>query len=265
MRVLVVDDSPAMRLYVSRTLEMTGIGVSIDHAANGIEAMEKACVEPPHLIITDLNMPGMTGDELIEKASADERLRHVPFLVVTADANAQLGDALTSPARRFECLTKPVSPGMLRSSLLNLLEKTSLESAIRQAVESVVETMFYAEAEYRGPALVSPPVIAAIVEFTGPVDGAMRIFVEEGVAARFSGDFMAIDASQVDAAMSCQTVTELANIVCARILNTWLPGSSFRYSLPALAEPPERGASHRFTFSTGSAEADLAVDVTILK
>ena len=67
MRVLVVDDSPAMRHYVARTLAMTGIGMNIDQAANGMEAIEKARTEPPHLIITDLNMPGMTGSELIEQ------------------------------------------------------------------------------------------------------------------------------------------------------------------------------------------------------
>lgn len=265
MRILVVDDSPAMRHYVSRTLEMTGIGMSIDQAANGMEAMEKARMEPPSLIITDLNMPGMTGDELIEQASADERLRHVPFLVVTADANAQLGEKIASPARRFECLTKPISPGVLRSSLLNLLEQTSLESTVRQAVESVVETMFYAEAGYRGPGPVTLPAIAAMVEFSGPVDGAMQIFVEESLAARFAADFMAMEASEIDAAMSRQNVTELANIMCARILNGWMPGSSFRYSLPRLTDSPVPGMRHRFTFSAGTAEADLAIDVTILK
>jgi CheY-like chemotaxis protein len=265
MRVLVVDDSPAMRLYVSRTLEMTGIGVSIDHAANGIEAMEKASIEPPHLIITDLNMPGMTGDELIEKASADERLRHVPFLVVTADADAQLGEGPPSLTRKFERLTKPVSPGVLRSSLLNLLEQTSLESSVRQTVDSVVETMFYTEAGYRGPGPVAEPAIGAIVEFSGPVDGAMHIFVEEGLAARFAADFMAIEAPHADDAMTRQTVTELGTVVCARIMNNWLPGSSFRYSLPELAYLPEPGVRHRFTFSAGGAEADLAIDITILK
>ena len=155
------------------------------------------------------------------------------------------------------------------------VERVELEDAEhrldRQAVESVVETMFYAEAEYRGQGPVSAPAVVAIVEFTGPMDGAMQIFVEESLAGRFTADFTAVDASRVDAAMSRQTVTELANIVCARILKSWLPDSSFRYSLPVLAEPPDPGARHRFTFSAGSreadlaAEADLAVDVAILK
>lgn len=260
MRILVVDDSPAMRHYVARTLEMTGIGMSIEHAANGMEAIEKARTLTPNLIITDLNMPGMTGNELIEQASADESLRHVPFLVVTADGNSRLGEE-----RQFECLTKPVSPGVLRSSLLHLLEQTALEAAARSAVESVIETMFYCEAEYRGSEAVRTPAIGAAVEFTGPVDGAMQIFVEGKLAARFAADFMAIDASCVDQTMTCQTVTELANIVCARILNTWLPGSPFRYSLPRLTESPEPGRRHRFTFKADGAEPDLAIDFTILK
>ncbi len=265
MRILVVDDSPAMRHYVSRTLEMTGIGMNIEQAANGVEAIEKARTEPPNLIITDLNMPGMTGDELIEQAAADERLRHIPFLVVTADSNSQIGEGIASPARRFERLTKPVPPGVLRTSLLNLLEQTSLESTVRQAVESVVETMFYCEAEYRASGPICTPALGAAVEFSGPADGVMEIFVEEKLAARFAADFMAMDAAQVDATMSQQSVTELANIVCARALNAWLPGSSFRYSLPITAESPERGRKHRFTFIAESEEANLAVDVTILK
>ena len=265
MRVLVVDDSPAMRHYVARTLAMTGIGMNIDQAANGMEAIEKARAEPPHLIITDLNMPGMTGSELMEQASADERLRHVPFLVVTADSSSQLGEELASPERRFECLTKPVPPGVLRSSLLKLLEQTSLESTVRQAVESVVETMFYCEVEYRGSGPVVAPAVGAMVEFSGPVDGAMQIFVQEKLAARFAADFMAMDASEVDATMSGHTVTELANIVCARIFNAWLPGSAFRYSLPCLLEAPEPGRNHRFSFSAESAEPNLAVDLAILK
>jgi two-component system chemotaxis response regulator CheY len=254
-----------MRHYVARTLEMTGIGMSIDQAANGMEAMQKARIEPPNLIITDLNMPGMTGNELIEQASADERLRHVPFLVVTADGNSQLGEGADSAARRFTCLTKPVPPGVLRSSLLNVLEQTSLESTVLHALQSVVETMFFSEAEYRGAGPVAAPAIGARVEFTGPVDGLLDLFLEEKLAARLGADFMAIDASEAEPALGGQTVTELANILSARILNAWLPGSCFRYSLPRDVESPQPGTRHRFTFSAGSEEADLALDLTILK
>jgi CheY-specific phosphatase CheX len=103
------------------------------------------------------------------------------------------------------------------------------------------------------------------VEFSGPVDGAMQIFVEEKLAGRFAADFTAMDASEIDGTMSCHTVTELANIVCARIFNAWLPGSAFRYSLPCSIEGPEPGRNHRFTFSAESAEPNLAVDLTLLK
>jgi two-component system, chemotaxis family, chemotaxis protein CheY len=265
MRILVVDDSPAMRHYVARTLEMTGIGMSIEQAANGVEAIEKARNTPPNLIITDLNMPGMSGDELIERAAADEQLRDIPFLVVTADAASQMAEAPSGLARRVECLTKPVPPGVLRSSLLNLFEQTALEPAARGAVESVVETMFYSEATYRDPGALSKPSIGASVEFTGPVDGAMSIFVEEQLAVRFAADFLAMDTAEADETMRHQTVSELANILCARVLTRWLPGSAFRYSLPHPAQAPAPGATHRFCFSVLADEPDLAMDFVLQK
>lgn len=265
MRILVVDDSPAMRHYVARTLEMTGIGMQIELAANGREAIEKARHEPPHLIITDLNMPGMSGDELIEHASADETLKEIPFLVVTADAGSQMAGsnpqvAGAPAARRVECLTKPVSPQLLRSSLLRVLEQASLEPAARHAVESIIETMFYGEAEYQGSGIIGAPAIGSAVEFTGPVDGAMQIFVEAPLAARFAADFLAIDPSEVEVDMPSQTVLELANIVCARVLNRWLPGSSFRYSLPHPAPAAKPGHVWRYRFSVLGGQPDLGLD-----
>jgi CheY-like chemotaxis protein len=265
MRILVVDDSPAMRHYVARTLEMTGIGMQIDHAANGVEAIEKARNTTPNLIITDLNMPGMSGGELIERASADERLREIPFLVVTADAGSQMAEASAGLARRVECLTKPVPPEVLRSSLLHVLEQTAFAPAARGAVQSVVETMFYGEAVYRGSGAMPKTSIGAAVEFTGPVDGAMSVFVEEQLAVGFAADFLAMDAADVDAAMRHQTVSELANILCARVLTRWLPGSAFRYSLPHPAQRPVPEAAHRFCFSVLAAETDLAVDFVLQK
>jgi CheY-like chemotaxis protein len=57
MQVLVVDDSPVMRHYIARILQMTGIGVTVHEAENGLDALDKAFRIRPDLMITDLNMP----------------------------------------------------------------------------------------------------------------------------------------------------------------------------------------------------------------
>jgi two-component system chemotaxis response regulator CheY len=120
MQILVVDDSPLMRRYVARTLEMTGIEVCIQEAGNGREAIDKATETRPDLIITDLNMPEMNGDELVARVSGDPRLRGTPVLVISADHSAGRPNELIQVGA-VAYLTKPVTPETLRCRLLQIM------------------------------------------------------------------------------------------------------------------------------------------------
>lgn len=68
MKILIADDSRVMRQIVTRTLRQAGFG---DHdlveAADGKEALDKATAEGPDLVISDWNMPEMTGIEVLRK------------------------------------------------------------------------------------------------------------------------------------------------------------------------------------------------------
>jgi two-component system chemotaxis response regulator CheY len=120
MGVLIVDDSPVMRRYIARTLGMTGIGLRIHEAANGLEAMKTAVEILPDLIITDLNMPGMTGEELVARVAADPCLGRTPILVLSSDRSAaRPGELLHAGAVAY--LTKPVSPEALRHQLMHIM------------------------------------------------------------------------------------------------------------------------------------------------
>jgi len=120
MDVLVVDDSPVMRRYIARTLEMTGVEVRILEASNGREALEKASGRRPGLIITDLNMPEMTGDELVARIAADPALGGTPILVLSSDrSSARPGELLHAGAVAY--MTKPVSPEALRHQLMRIM------------------------------------------------------------------------------------------------------------------------------------------------
>jgi two-component system chemotaxis response regulator CheY len=120
MHVLVVDDSPVMRRFLSRTLEMTGLQLLVHEAENGVDAISKAFEIRPDLIITDLNMPEMNGDKLTEAICRTPELKGTPVVVLSADRSADRpGELLLAGAAAY--MTKPVSPESLRECLLTFV------------------------------------------------------------------------------------------------------------------------------------------------
>src|SRR5436190_1315298 len=80
MKILLVDDSRVMRRYVARTLEMTGLEATIHEAGDGREGIATALAIRPDLVITDLNMPEMSGAELVAAMHASPELKEIPVL-----------------------------------------------------------------------------------------------------------------------------------------------------------------------------------------
>lgn len=85
MNILVVDDFSTMRRIVKNILRQLGFN-NIIEADDGTTAMAKLKSEPIDFIITDWNMPKMTGMELLKEVRADEKLKKIPVLMVTAEA-----------------------------------------------------------------------------------------------------------------------------------------------------------------------------------
>jgi two-component system chemotaxis response regulator CheY len=88
MKVLVVDDFSTMRRIVKnilRQLEFTNI-IEADDGSTGLEVLQK---EKVGIIISDWNMPKMTGLELLKAVRADDALKDIPFLMVTAEAQQE--------------------------------------------------------------------------------------------------------------------------------------------------------------------------------
>ncbi len=90
INILVVDDMAAMRKILRTLLSQLGFK-NIDEAEDGKQALEKLKQNPDKygLIITDWNMPNMTGIELVQAIRSDERLKHLPILMVTAEAKKE--------------------------------------------------------------------------------------------------------------------------------------------------------------------------------
>ena len=116
-RVLIVDDSPAMRTFVRRVIEMSGFELSdCFEASNGSEALDVLRTEWVDAILTDINMPEMDGQELLRRLSADEMLRSIPAIVISTDATShRIASMVSLGARGY--VTKPFLPETLRSEL----------------------------------------------------------------------------------------------------------------------------------------------------
>jgi CheY-like chemotaxis protein len=82
LRILVADDEPLIRALVAMAFEAEGYDV--DTAADGAEALAKACQQPPQAIVLDLMMPTMSGWDFIEAWQGQPASSSVPIVVTSA-------------------------------------------------------------------------------------------------------------------------------------------------------------------------------------
>ncbi len=87
-KFLVVDDFSTMRRIVRNLLKELGF-VNVQEAEDGVDALNKLRSEPFDFVVSDWNMPNMTGIDLLRAIRADESLKHLPVLMVTAEAKKE--------------------------------------------------------------------------------------------------------------------------------------------------------------------------------
>ncbi len=88
IKILVVDDMATMRRIIKSLLEQLGFK-NIDEAEDGQVALKKLKEGSYDFVITDWNMPNMTGLELVQSIRGDDDIKHLPVLMVTAEAKKE--------------------------------------------------------------------------------------------------------------------------------------------------------------------------------
>ena len=115
MKILIVDDSKAMRAIIMRTLGQAGYS---DHeffeAANGVEALNVVADRGPDLILSDWNMPEMNGFEFLEKLRADGN--SVTFGFVTSEGTPGVEQQAVGAGAKF-LLTKPFTADKFKAAI----------------------------------------------------------------------------------------------------------------------------------------------------
>ena len=119
--VLIVDDSPVMRGFIRRVMLLSGLELDdCLEASDGEEALERLREHAVDVILTDINMPRMNGEEFLRRLQSEGKLRAVPTLVISTDATqARILRMLSLGAKGY--VTKPFSPESLREELERVL------------------------------------------------------------------------------------------------------------------------------------------------
>jgi two-component system chemotaxis response regulator CheY len=121
IKILVVDDFATMRKVIRNLLKQVGYE-NIAEAEDGVLALRLLKSQKVDLVISDWNMPNMTGLELLKSVRADEDLKTTPFLMVTAEA---LQDNVIAAVKAgvSNYIVKPFTAEVLNDKITKILEK----------------------------------------------------------------------------------------------------------------------------------------------
>ena len=124
-RALIVEDSRTIASIVKHYLQLEGFEVLV--AADGAVGLETARRERPRVIVTDLNMPGMSGLDMVKALRADAGTRDIAILMLTSDEGAET-ERQAKAAGADEYILKPVDPQRLAARVRAVVDGAKVTS-----------------------------------------------------------------------------------------------------------------------------------------
>lgn len=117
--LLIVDDSLTMRSVIKKTVQMSGFEAEAYlEAGSGGEAIEVLAGQKVDIVLSDINMPGMSGIEMLKKVKADSKTSSIPVVMISTEGSEErILEAVKCGASGY--LKKPFQPEEIRA----LLEK----------------------------------------------------------------------------------------------------------------------------------------------
>jgi two-component system chemotaxis response regulator CheY len=122
MNVLIVDDSGIMRAMILKSLKMSGLSLGeVYQAANGQEGLDALRQNWIDCVIVDINMPVMTGEEMIDHMKQDPEIKDIPTIVISTEGSETRLERLNKKGVAF--IHKPFSPEMIRDTIKKIIKK----------------------------------------------------------------------------------------------------------------------------------------------
>ena len=124
LRFLIVDDFSTMRRIVRNLLKEGGFS-DADEAEDGVVALHKLRNSKFDFVVTDINMPNMNGFQLLAEVKSDEKLKHLPVLMVTAEARKE-DIVAAAQAGAAGYIVKPFTKATLEEKVNLIIKKQGL-------------------------------------------------------------------------------------------------------------------------------------------
>lgn len=120
MKILVVDDMVTMRRIVKNILKQLGFA-NVDEAENGQEALQKLKADTFGFVVSDWNMPVMTGIDMLRAIRGDAKLKTIPVLMVTAEAQqSNLIEAVQAGVSNY--IVKPFTAETMQEKIAKIFK-----------------------------------------------------------------------------------------------------------------------------------------------
>ena len=119
LNILIVDDSSVMRAMIIKTMRMADLPLGeIQQAANGQEGLEAIQKHWIDLVVADINMPVMNGEEMIDNMKENPDMKDIPIIVISTEGSVNRIERLKQKGARF--ISKPFSPEIIRDNIQDL-------------------------------------------------------------------------------------------------------------------------------------------------
>lgn len=126
MKFLIVDDFSTMRRIVRNLLKEAGYA-NAEEAEDGAVALQKLRAARFDFVVTDINMPNMNGFELLAQIRADENFKHLPVLMITAEARKE-DIVMAAQAGASGYIVKPFTKATLEEKVAKIMQKLAVSA-----------------------------------------------------------------------------------------------------------------------------------------
>ncbi len=119
INILIVDDSAVMRAMILKTMRMTDLPLGETYqAANGQEGLDVLNQHWIDLVIADINMPVMNGEEMLDRMQENPDTRNIPIIVISTEGSKTRIERFEHKGARF--IHKPFSPEIIRDTVTDI-------------------------------------------------------------------------------------------------------------------------------------------------